>query len=140
MDLESREIMERMAQSDNIVCTNIEFLNFKDKRENELPYMHLLSKPIPNEIRNVSSEQQMRTDTFKTRVYTCDENVLLRGGNGIARKIPNCGGFECFAPQYTKEYMIVPSKHNSFQNFIVENNKNIKTNHHQLFDNVTKRM
>lgn len=140
--MEEEDIMRRMQQSDDMQCNNIEYLQFSHKRENELMFMAPLSKPLNNQIRNVTSEYDMWTQTFTSRVPTCTEAIAFRGGNNRIPIAPNklCAGFSCFGDAYTQEYVVVPCKKNTFKNYVVEDDKKICSSSHQLFNNMTKRV
>lgn len=140
--LEEQEQQNRLQQSDLILCQNIENLQFTHKRENDMSYMLPMSRPLNNQIRDVKQEHTMWTQTFGTRVATCTDATLTRGGNNPIPAPRNnlCAGYECFAPAYTKNFMMVPCKENTFKNYLVEDHKKICTTSHQLFNNMTKRV
>jgi hypothetical protein len=140
IEQEMAEMMERMNQSDAIVCTNIERLHFSHKRENDVPFMQLLSQPLPNKIRNVGSEYEMFTQTFGTRLANCSQDILRRGGNNVVPNLSMCGGYECFQPNFTREYQMIPCKQNSFQNYLIGDEEKVCSSSHQLFNNITKRL
>ncbi len=138
---EMNDIISRLQQSDTILCNNIENLQFSHKRENDLAYMYKLSRSMPNRIRNVTEEYQMWTQSFKTRVANCSEDILKRGGNDVIPNLTQCAGYECLLkPCYTHEYQIEPCKNNSFKNYLVNDDLKVCTLSHQLFNNVTKRV
>lgn len=137
---EISEIHSRLQQSDTLLCGNIENLQFSHKRDNDLSYMYNLSRSMPNRIRNVGEEYQMWTQSFKTRVADCTDDILKRGGNDVIPNLSQCGGYECFKPSYTNEYQIVPCKNNSFRNYLVNDLEKVCTSSHQLFNNITKRV
>ena len=137
---ETNEIISRLQQSDNVLCNNIENLQFTHKRENDRSYMYKLSRSMPNKLRNVDEEYQMWTQSFKTRVANCTDDILKRGGNDVIPSLSLCAGYECFKPCYTQEYQMVPCKNNSFQNYLVNDDMKVCTLSHQLFNNVTKRV
>jgi hypothetical protein len=137
---EMNEMMNRINQSDKILCHNIENLHFAHKRDNDTSYMFGLSRTMPNKIRDVSQEYQMLTHTFATRVANCTEDILKRGGNNVVPDLSSCGGYECFKPCYTKEYQMIPCKENTFKNYLVSDDKKTCSSSHQLFNNLTKRV
>jgi hypothetical protein len=139
-DLDTQEIEARLQMSDFILCKNIQNLQFQHKRENDVPFMDLLSRPLPSKIRNVEEEYQMWTQTFATRIPQCNESIASRGGNNVAKPYKAPCGYECFSPELMKEWVIEPCKKNTFQNYLVQDDKKICSKSHQLFNNVTKRV
>lgn len=137
---EMNDIYSRLQQSDIILCNNIENLQFSHKRENDLSYMYKLSQTMPNKIRNVAHEYQMWTQSFKTRVADCTNDILKRGGNNVVPSLTQCAGYECFKPCYAKEFQTIPCKNNTFRNHLVNDDNKVCTLSHQLFNNVTKRV
>lgn len=137
---EMKDIELRLMQSDTLLCTNIENLQFSHKRDNDLSYIYPLSRTMPNKIRNVAEEYQMWTQSFKTRVANCTEDILKRGGNDVVPSLTQCGGYECFRPCYTKEVQTIPCKNNTFKNYLVDDDVKICSLSHQLFNNVTRRV
>lgn len=140
--LEETDMLDRMQQSDDVLCHNIQNLQFAHKRENDVAYMLHLSKPLNNQIRDVKSEYNLWTQTFATRVATCTDDIVTRGGNNKIPPVQNnlCSGYECFTKPYTSEYMMLPCKQNTFKNYLVHDDKKICTSTHQLFNNMTKRV
>lgn len=137
---EMRDIHSRLQQSDILLCNNIENLQFSHKRENDMSYMYNLSRTMPNKIRNVTEEYQMWTQSLKTRVADCTNDIIKRGGNNVVPSLTQCGGYECFKPCYTQTFQTIPCKNNTFKNYLVNDNEKICTLSHQLFNNVTKRV
>jgi hypothetical protein len=139
---EEQEAHNRMLQSDMMLCTNIENLHFRHKYETDVPYMHLLSKPIPCCIRNVKEEYKLLTENYGTRKATCDESVLTRGGNNKPMSIYKNTkvGYDYFNTPLNSELLMIPCKNNTFQNYLVQDNKKICSVSHQLFNNITKRV
>lgn len=131
----------RIEQSDYILCKNIQNLHFKHKRESDLPYMSLLSKPLPCCIRDVSEEYQMWTDSYATRNPYCNESIVTRGGNNKkGGKTQVCRGYECLKGPYSHNFLLTPCTQNTFQNYLVEDNNKICSVNHQLFNNMTRRI
>jgi hypothetical protein len=129
MQKENEAIMQRMQQSDALLCTNLEFLHFSAKRENDIFQMSAMNRPLPMEVRDVSEEYKMWTQTYGTRTPTCPKGIKERFGNNqktnssvwnIEPSIPLCGGYECLVPAFNNTSMKQePTK--------------------KMFDNVTKR-
>jgi hypothetical protein len=140
LEIEMQEMMNRMQQSDNITCHNVENLQFAHKRENDMAFMQAFAKPLPNNIRNVTSEYDLWTQSFQTRVATCDKDIIKRGGNNVVPSLNMCGGYECFKPCYTKEYRIIPCRENTYRNYLIADEEKACSISHQLFNNMTKRV
>lgn len=137
---EMKDIYTRLHQSDTLLCNNIENLQFSHKRENDLSYMYSLSRTMPNRIRNVGDEYQMWTQSFRTRVADCTDDILKRGGNNIVPPLSQCAGYECFKACHTKEFQTIPCKNNSHRNYLVNDSQKVCALSHQLFNNLTKRV
>jgi hypothetical protein len=136
------DIMKRMQQSDLIICNNLEKLHYDTKKENDNTFMQNFNKPIPNTIRDVSQEYEMWTETYATRNPYCGSLIVTRAGNnnGLTSKVtPLCAGYECFMPVHISDYLVTPSKTNTYQNYIIDNGECTSTHHIQLFNNMTKR-
>lgn len=132
---------DHLKQSDYILCKNIQDLQFKHKRENDVKFMSLLSKPLPCCIRDVNEEYKIWTDTFKTRTPNCSEIIATRGGNNKKSGVDKqCGGYECYQGKYNNNFLLLPCKENTFQNYLVEDNEKICSVSHQMFNNMTKRV
>lgn len=124
------EQKQRLQESDHMLCTNIESLQFKHKYESDVPFMQLLSKPIPNCIRDVTQEHTMWTQTFKTRTPGCSLDLIMtRGGNASGMK-----------QKTQSEFLMPPCWTNTFQNYLVEDDKKVCSKSHQLFNNLTRRV
>jgi hypothetical protein len=129
---EHDEITQRIKQSDALLCTNLEYLHFIDKRQNDSQLMSQINRALPMEVRNVDKEYDMWTQTYITRSHTCPSNILSRGGNtslkqkngtsvlSIEPHIPLCGGYECLDDTF--------------------NRTSVPYNTKKLFDNMTKRV
>jgi hypothetical protein len=139
---EEKDAHNRMIQSDMMLCTNIEHLHFRHKYETDVPYMHLLSKPIPCCVRDVKEEYKLLTESYETRKATCDESVMTRGGNHKPmNKYKNTQvGYDYFNTPLNSELLMIPCKENNVQNYIVQDDKKTCSASHQLFNNMTKRV
>jgi hypothetical protein len=111
MQKENEAIMQRMQQSDSVLCTNLEFLHFSTKRENDLFQMSSMNLPLPMKVRDVEEEYKMWTQTYGTRTRTCPKGIQDRFGNNkkantsvwnIEPSIPLCGGYECLSPAFNE--------------------------------------
>lgn len=123
IEQETLEMMQRMQQSDNLVCTNVQSLHFTHKQNSDQKYMATLSKPLPNQIRNVATEYIMWTQTFTDRIPTCTQGIIKRGGNGeVYASRPVLG---------VQSYQGHP---------LIFKEKSEYLNVHQPFDNMTRRV
>lgn len=130
MQKEHEAIMQRLNQSDAILCHNLEHLHFLSKRENDMFIMSTMNRSLPMEVRDVAEEYDMWTQTYGTRTASCPPGFDNRFGNATKRaptgvwniepSIPLCGGYDCLAP--------------AFNQAPIEQNVTKK-----LFDNQTKR-
>ena len=128
MQKENEAIMQRMQQSDSVLCTNLEFLHFSAKRENDIFQMSSMHRQLPMEVRDVAEEYKMWTQTYATRTPTCPTGIKHRFGNhkknssvwNIEPSIPLCGGYDCLSPAFNDTSM-----------------KQERTK--KMFDNMTKR-
>lgn len=122
-------IVQRMQQSDAVLCNHLEFLHFSSKRDNDLFFMSSMERALPMQVRDVSEEYKMWTQTFGTRTPTCTEGLRTRFGNhkkqpssvwNIEPSIPLCGGYECLSPTFNTTHVSKTTK--------------------KLFNNMTKRV
>ncbi len=116
IEQEQQEMLQRMQQSDNIICTNVQRLQFTHKKDSDQAYMAWLSRSMPNKIRDVSAEDVMWKQTYSFNAATCTPDILKRGGNGVA------------PPQANKAYGI--SQHD----------KRIAAQDLKLYNNLTRRV
>lgn len=123
------------AQSDAILCKNIEFLQFQHKKETDLMLMNSFSPFAHCGIRDVGKEYKLWTDTFGTKTATCDENIMTRGGNNHGYY----GGFNPDIKNKNCEFLLDPCPQNTFKNHLVGDDKKICSLRHQTFNNITKR-
>jgi hypothetical protein len=126
---------ELLIQSDNILCRNIEYLQFQHKKETDIQLMHSFKPAVPCGIRDVVRESKLWTDTFGTKIATCDEVIMTRGGN-------NHGYIKGFNPDVknkTCEFLLDPCPQNTFKNYLVSDDKKTCSLKHQTFNNITKR-
>lgn len=123
IEQEMQEMLQRMQQSDNVLCANVQSLHFTHKHNSDQKYMATLAKPIANQIRNVGTEYTMWTQTYTDRIPTCTPGILQRGGNGtIAFARPLVG---------VQSYQGHP---------LIFKEKNEYVNVHHPFDNMTRRV
>ena len=140
IEMETKDIFLRLQQSDSILCNNIENLQFSHKRDNDISYMYNLSRTNPHKLRDVSEEYQMWTQSLQTRVANCTNEIFKRGGNNVIPILTQCAGYECFKPCYTEEFQSIPCKNNTFNNYLVNDDRKVCSSSHQLFNNLTKRI
>ncbi len=126
---ENDAIMKRLEQSDAILCNHLEFLHFSSKRKDDNFLMSTINRALPLNVRDVSEEYKMWTQTFTTRTASCPNGIASRFGN--SKKEPTstwniepspvlCGGYECLAPVF--------------------NTTSVPEQTKKLFDNMTKRV
>ena len=124
-----------LTTSDAILCNNIEFLQFKHKKETDLNFMNSFKVSTPCGIRDVSKEYKLWTETFGTKVATCDEIIMTRGGNNHGYN----GDFQPDVNNKACEYLMNPCQKNTFRNHLVEDTEKVCSLRHQMFNNNTKR-
>lgn len=124
-----------IQQSDAILCGNIEYLQFKHKKETDLTLMKSFRPAVPCGIRDVRQEYKLWTETFGTKMATCDEAIMTRGGN-------NHGYYHGYNPNVQNkncELLLDPCEQNTFKNYLVSDDKKTCSLRHQTFNNITKR-
>lgn len=121
-------------KSDAMLCRNIEYLQFQHKRQTDQNMMGAFYPSVPCGIRDVSREYKLWTETFGTKVATCDETIMTRGGNnhGYYRYNPDVTNKNC-------EFLLDPCPKNTFKNYLIQDHEKICSLRHQTFNNVTKR-
>jgi hypothetical protein len=124
-----------LQQSDAMLCMNIEYLQFKHKKETDMGIMNSFYPSVPCGIRNVGEEYKLWTETFGTKVASCDEQIMTRGGNNHGYH----GGFNPDIKNKNCEFLLDPCPTNTFQNYLVGDDKKICSLRHQTFNNITKR-
>ena len=129
MQKEHDAIMQRLQQSDNILCHNLEYLHFSTKRKNDMFLMSSINRALPMDVRDVGEEYKMWTQSYGTRTPTCPPGLKDWFGNSkkgrsevwnIQPSIALCGGYDCLAPAFNES------------SIKLEETK-------RMFDNVTKR-
>lgn len=127
-----------LCQSDDMLCTNKEYLLYKDFKENNQLFLQHMNRTFPCGFIDREKESQMWTDTYKTRVASCIENTLTRGGNATTNLA------ESYCPKKydafeLQEFMMVPCRKPTHKNYIAEGNDRYCSKRHQIFGNQTKR-
>jgi hypothetical protein len=123
IEQEMQEMMERMHQSDSVVCTNVQNLHSTHMYHSDQKYMAGLTMPIANQIRNVATEHTLWTQTFTDRFATCTQGIIKRGGNGEMSPVKPLVG--------TNSYNTHP---------LILKEKNCYLDVHLPFDNMTRRV
>jgi hypothetical protein len=136
-----------LDQSDDIRCNNINFLRFKDKKQNDTMFcMRMNGCTVPKEPKNIDNESKLWRGS---RGANCSlPYYLTRGGN--SKKCPTpvtetrkdaIVGYDNFESAYSlNNYLMVPCKQNTFRNYVQCDNEKCCSIRHQLFMNVTRRV
>lgn len=118
IEQEMQEMLQRMQQSDSVLCTNVQSLHFTHKQNSDQKYMATLAKPLANQIRNVATEYTMWTQTYTDRIPTCTPGIIQRGGNAIVLPTRPLIGIQSYQghPLIFKEKNAYFNVHNPFDN------------------------
>lgn len=133
-DLNSLQDIEK---SDYMLCTNTAHLHYNDRKFNDGLFVQQMSKTRPMCVRNIDTENSLFV-TPSTRVATCQNSLLVRGGNSI-----NCEPSRPCPKLYTNynmnEFLLVPCPRNTYKNYLVFDDKKTCSKSHQILNNWTKR-
>ncbi len=127
-------------QSDSVQCNNHAYSVFKHKQENDSIFINNMTKVLPHCVRPIDDESKLWAGSQSTRIYTCTQDMMIRGGN--APNIPPpClkAGYKTWPSRHPNDFLLYPCETNTWRNYIDCDASKCCSIHHQMFDNVTKR-
>lgn len=132
--------MYDLEKSDVIICNKKANNMYKYRRENDALFLQRFNMNQPTDIRNVNLEAGLFRDSLDPRKYICNEAINSRGGNAVPCEKGNiCSGFKCYSEYHMNDYLLIPCKTNTWNNYVECDNNKCCSVHHQMYDNITKR-
>jgi len=127
-------------QSDSIQCNNYAYLVFQHKQDNDTIFINNMTKVVPHCVRPIDNETKLWSGSVSSRVYTCEPEVMNRGGNA-PQEPPPClrAGYNAWPSSHPNDFLLYPCKKNTWRNYVSCDSDKCCSIHHQMFDNVTKR-
>lgn len=113
-------------KSDDMLTTNISYLHWKDKRENDQAFCYQMNKTPPACPIDRDLESKMWKDTFTVKTPKCVAE------NPIHEKIQPCS-------QSIKDWLLQPCPCPTHKNYLVQDDTKICSKQHQYYKNITKR-
>lgn len=138
-------IDDSLSKSDDILCNNLKYYDFYQRQRDDRAFCHQVQNcQLPNE-KIVDDETRMwrgRRGADCTLPYH-----LTRGGNS---KTPSCipalkhslgpAGYDNYNTKSLSEYLLIPCRENTFQNYVACDRGKCCSVNHQLFMNLTRRV
>lgn len=126
---------------DGMICNTKANMTFSHKKDNDNIFYQVMGNTQPTSIRDVQREFSMQTNSLSSRQYVCTPSIDTRGGNSVS-----CAprvmyqGYENYNTYAMADYLLTPCKTNTFKNHISCDDTNCCSVHHQLFNNLTKKI
>jgi hypothetical protein len=127
------------CKSDTMLYTNISWLHFKDKRENDQNFMYQMNKTQPACLMNRDLESKMWKDTYTVKIPFCSDMINSRGNNIGCVDSNNACPKPVVSSYLLNEWLLVPCAPPTHRNYLIQDDKKICSKQHQFFKNITKR-
>lgn len=130
-------------KSDFMLATNISYLQFKDKRANDMAFLYQMGQNVPRCMMDRAAESALWKDTYRTKTPFCSEGTMSRGNNMGCEPDRPCPK-PMYSPHLLKDWLLTPCSPPIHKNYIVfgknaNGNEAYCSKQHQMFKNNTKR-
>lgn len=128
------------ANSDQILCNNYASVVYEHKKQNDDVFLNIITQPRQYCARAIDRESSFNISE-SSRQKKCTDDIKTRGNNATCFEKPKIQvGYDAFPNKVQNDYLLVPCPRNTFQNYVVQNKEKGCSVHHQLFNNMTRRV
>lgn len=130
-----------LERSDAMVCNTRANNLYKQYHENDAMYLQQMNNSQPVRLRDFQREFDLLSSSMNPRKYTCSEAIASRGANVTScdKDKSVCVGWDCYAPYYSRDFLLMPCKENTWRNHVECDDDKCCSVRHQLYMNITKR-
>lgn len=125
--------------SDNIICNDRMYNQYKFVRNNDLVFINQFTKSVPDSIRDIDSETNLRNSHLTNKNH-CLQGAISRGNNNNNREcIQTCKDYGKYTPYNMQDFLLFPCEKSTYKNYLMTDDLKTCSKSHQMFDNNTKR-
>lgn len=128
--------------SDNIICNDWMYNQYKSKKQNDLVMINQFTKSIPENMRDIICENSLRNNQLKNDTH-CILGVMTRGNNDShINELNKCTDWNNYKPLKNKNqqnFFLIPDENSTHENYLMNDQWKTCSKSHQMFDNNTKR-
>lgn len=135
---------DSLTMSDNILCTNMKYHDFYEKKKNDLAFCWQMNGCVLPEEKVIDRETRLwrgskgadcSLDLYKTRAGNSKSPYCNDGKYDMPAQ-----GYDNYNNYALKDYLLIPCMQNTFRNHLSCDDKKCCSVRHQLFMNMTKRV
>lgn len=128
-----------MEHSDFMLCNSYAALVYDHKRANDEVFTNIICRDRPVCVRDIDKESRLWMETKNSRVKTCTDDIMNRGGNATFPTAHINAGFSAWPDVNANDFLLNPCRENTWKNHLHADDEKLCSIKHQMFMNITKR-